>query len=150
MLEIRRLIPEDAARLAEMEKAIFGEEGWTEKDFLETAELSYAYYLVAVEDGVLIGCCGLRNMCGDGNISNVMVVPESRRQGIGEKLLRSLMEETRKIGVHNFTLEVRSRNYAALDLYGKLGFVQEGLRRGFYREPEDDALILWKRGEEGI
>ncbi len=145
MLEINRLRKEDVSELARLEKEIFGENAWSEKDFLDTLDLPYAYYLVIREDGELIASCGLRNMCSDADITNVMVSPSKRRRGIGEWMLKTLMEEARSIGVINYSLEVRSRNIPARRLYEKLGFIEEGIRKDFYTNPRDDALILWNR-----
>ncbi len=144
-LQFSRLSPDDIEEVAALEKETFGHEAWTRKDFIEVLDLPYAYYLIARIDGELAGCCGLRNMCGDGDITNVMVPLRHRRKGIGESMLSELMLRTLPLGVRAFTLEVRSRNYPAISLYEKLGFSQEGLRRGFYEEPADDALIFWKR-----
>ena len=86
-------------------------------------------------------------MCGDADITNVFVRDGYRRRGIAEEMLKKLMEESRGIGARNFTLEVRSSNYAAIRLYEKLGFVSEGVRPGFYDHPKEDALIYWIRND---
>ncbi len=145
MPEFRRLSIEDIPSVSKLEKETFGSEAWSEKDYIEVLGLSYAYYLVAYEGEKLIGSCGLRNMCGDGEITNVMIVPEERKKGIGEKMLLELMSRTREIGVREFTLEVRSQNMPAIGLYKKLGFAEEGVRPNFYTDPADDAIIMWKR-----
>ncbi len=145
MPEFRRLSIEDIQTVSRLEKETFGSEAWTEKDYLEILGLDYAYYLVASEGNEILGSCGLRNMCGDGEITNVMIAPEARRRGIGYEMLCELMKRTEEIGVRNFTLEVRSKNIPAITLYKKLGFTEEGKRPGFYRDPEDDAIIMWKR-----
>ena len=145
MPEFRRINIEDIQSVSSLEKETFGKEAWTEKDYLEVLGLSYAYYLVAYDGDTLLGSCGLRNMCGDGEITNVMIAPEARRKGIAYRMLTELMERTREIGVKNYTLEVRSKNEPAIALYKKLGFIEEGIRPHFYTEPEDDAIIMWKR-----
>ena len=88
--------------------------------------------------------------CGspeDADICNVAVDQTLRRQGIGEQLLLFLMENGKKRGVKNFTLEVRRSNEAAIGLYHKLGFLDEGVRPNFYDSPKEAALILWKKQE---
>ncbi|SKB87822.1 ribosomal-protein-alanine N-acetyltransferase [Lachnospiraceae bacterium] len=145
MPEFRRLSIEDIPSVSKLEKETFGSEAWSEKDYIEVLGLSYAYYLVVYEGEKLIGSCGLRNMCGDGEITNVMIVPNERKKGIGEKMLLELMSRTKEIGVREFTLEVRSQNMPAIGLYKKLGFVEEGMRPKFYTDPSDDAVIMWKR-----
>ncbi|MBQ9551034.1 MAG: ribosomal protein S18-alanine N-acetyltransferase [Lachnospiraceae bacterium] len=145
-LNIRRLKKEDAEELSAVEKEIFGKNAWTKNDFIETTAIDYAYYLVAeAEDKRIIGACGYRDLCGEADITNVCVIPEMRRRGIAEKMLRALMEHGLEQGVRDFTLEVRSENSAAIRLYEKLGFIPEGVRPSFYEDPKDDALIMWKR-----
>lgn len=143
---IRELKKEDARALSEIEREVFGSNAWTEEDFIETTAIDYAYYLLAVKpDGKIAGVCGYRDMCGEADITNVCVIPEMRRLGIAEKLLTSLMEHGLANGVNAFTLEVRAKNTGAIRLYEKLGFKSEGKRPGFYDNPKDDALIMWKR-----
>ena len=143
---IRELRKEDAASLAEIEQAVFGKNAWRQEDFIETLAMEYTYYLVAEdEEGRLIGECGYRDMCVEADITNVCVVSEFRRQGIAERLLKQLMEYGYEKGVADYTLEVRASNAAAIALYEKLGFRSEGVRPGFYDNPKDDAVIMWKR-----
>ncbi len=148
-LVFRELKKEDAPALSGIEKEIFGRNGWSENDFVETTAIDYAYYLVAEmqPEGRIVGVCGYRDMCGEADITNVCVIPEMRRQGIAESLVGSLMEYGLDHGVTDFTLEVRAENTPAIRLYEKLGFVSEGIRPGFYEDPKDDAIIMWKRRE---
>lgn len=118
---------------------------WKPADFLEMISLDYAYYIVAKLDGEVIGCCGVRNMCGDGEITNVVIKKEHRQKGIGEQMLRYLMDTGRDRGIRRYTLEVRESNAPARALYEKLGFVCEGVRKGFYERPAEDGLIYWQR-----
>ena len=144
---IRQMKKEDASELSRLESSVFGSNGWTEKDFVETTAVDYAYYLVAEDTGDkrILGLCGYRDMCGEADVTNVCVLPEMRRRGIAERLLKSLISYGEEHGVADFTLEVRSSNTPAIDLYKKLGFASEGIRPGFYEDPKDDALIMWKR-----
>ena len=84
-------------------------------------------------------------MCGDADITNVMVREDHRRAGIAEEMLKELMERSKEIGARNFTLEVRASNLPAIRLYEKLGFKSEGVRPGFYEHPKEDAVIYWIR-----
>lgn len=147
MLEIRTMREEDLQKAAELEKECFGSEAWKEKDLRDSLSLDYALYLVASEKDQIIAMAGLRNMCGDADITNVAVSSEFRRKGIAVEILKELMKGGEKMGVENYTLEVRAQNTAAISLYEKLGFVREGLRKNFYENPRDDALIMWKRKE---
>ena len=105
---------------------------WSEASFLQMIEKEDTAYFVAQEDGRLLGGCGLLFIAGEGNITNVVVVPEARRRGVAT-------------GLSAYTLEVRVSNEAAISLYEKLGFVSEGIRPNFYEKPVEDAVIMWKR-----
>ena len=143
---------DDCEKAAELEGEIFGGDAWSADDFRESLCCDYAAYVVArdTEKDRMIACAGVRNMCGDGDITNVLVDSEYREHGIAEHLLRYLMQEGEAIGVRNFTLEVRKSNTPAIKLYEKLGFVSEGIRPGFYDGPKEDAVIFWKRKEKSV
>ena len=145
-IDIRRLCEKDLDRVTELEKEAFGTEAWTKKDFLDTLKLDYAYYIVACEKELIIGSSGLRISCGEADITNVVVSAGMRKKGVAEFMLRELMRRgSNELGVTAFTLEVRAKNIPAIKLYEKLGFVTEGIRKNFYTDPVDDALIMWKR-----
>ena len=118
---------------------------WHRESFLEMIQNPNACYLVGLVEGEAVASCGLRNIVGDGEITNVVTQGSMRGQGIGKQMLLKLLEEGRKMGVEAFTLEVRKSNYTAIGLYEKLGFVTEGVRKNFYEDPTEDALIMWKR-----
>ncbi len=139
---------EDLYEAVMLEKECFGTEAWSEKAFADSLALDYAIYLVASEKDHIIGMAGLRNICGDADITNVAVRSEFRRQGVAEKILIELMRQGMETGVINYTLEVRSKNIPALKLYEKLGFESEGIRKNFYENPQDDAVIMWKRKDK--
>lgn len=145
MAEFRRMRIDDVHAAAELEAEAFGKEAWKEKDFVETLGLDYALYVVAFENEQLAGICGLRNLCGDADITNVAVSDCHRRKGIARAMLKFLMEESETLGVQQFTLEVRAGNTPAIKLYEGLGFVTEGVRKNFYTDPVEDALIMWNR-----
>ena len=93
----------------------------------------------------LVGNCGVRNIVGEGEITNVAVDVDYRGQGIAQRLMKALLARGTEMGITAFTLEVRNGNEPAVRLYESLGFVQEGLRRNFYENPKEDARIYWKR-----
>ena len=118
---------------------------WHRESFLEMIENENACYLVGIVNDTVVASCGLRNIVGDGEITNVVTAANMRGNGMAEKMLLKLMEQGIQMGVEAFTLEVRKSNEAAIHLYEKLGFVTEGIRKNFYEEPIEDALIMWKR-----
>ncbi len=144
MIAIVEMTEEDVEEVSRIEEETFSMP-WSRDAFLEMITCEYAFYMVAKENGRILGTCGIRNMCGDGEITNVAVRKSDRGRGVGELLVRTCMEESKRIGVHSYTLEVRESNQAAICLYTKLGFVAEGIRPDFYDHPKEDALIMWKR-----
>lgn len=144
MITIEEMKKEDVGAVSRIEERTFSMP-WSEKDFLEMVENENALYLVAKEDGVPIGCCGVRNILGEGNITNVVIDAPYRGRKISTDMLLELLRRGKQMGIEAFTLEVRRSNEAAIHLYEKAGFVTEGVRRGFYEKPREDALIMWKR-----
>lgn len=140
----RRMTSEDVPFISKLEEETFSMP-WSAKDFLEMISKEDARYYVAERDGQLLGGCGVIMIAGEGNITNVVIAPEARNQGIGTGMLRHLMKEGTREGLEAFTLEVRVSNAAAIHVYEKLGFVSEGIRPGFYEKPTEDAMIFWKR-----
>lgn len=144
MVEIRKMRREDAEAASEIEREAFSMP-WQAKDFLEMVEAEYAHYYAAIQEGRLVGCCGLRNIAGEGEITNVVVAEAARGKGIGRRLMEHMLAQAEEMGISACTLEVRVSNRAAISLYEKLGFKGEGVRPGFYEKPVEDALIMWKR-----
>lgn len=141
---VRRMKEADLAGVLFVERACFSDP-WSEKVYRETLALPYAFYYVAEEEGRIVGTAGLQVIAGEGEISNVAVLPEMRRRGTAAAILDRLLAEAEASGVTDFTLEVRAGNRPAIALYEGFGFREEGRRHGFYEHPKEDALILWKR-----
>lgn len=144
MIVYRRMKPEDVPFISRLEEETFSMP-WSAESFLQMIEREDNEYFVAEEDGHLLGGCGLLLIAGEGNITNVAVIPEARRRGVASGLLTYLMAEGDRAGLTAYTLEVRVSNAAAIGLYEKLGFVSEGIRPNFYEKPTEDAVIMWKR-----
>lgn len=144
MVQYRRLRKEDISAVSRLEKETFSMP-WPAESFLRMLEKEDTAYFVAEEEGRILGGCGLLLIAGEGNITNVAVLPEARRRGVATGLLTYLMSEGDRAGLTAYTLEVRVSNEAAIALYEKLGFVSEGIRPNFYEKPREDAMIMWKR-----
>lgn len=144
MIEYRKMRKEDVPFISRLEEETFTMP-WSAASFLRMIEQEDTAYFVAEENGHIIGGCGLFLIAGEGNITNVVVVPEARRRGVATGLLTYLMAEGDRAGLTAYTLEVRVSNAAAIGLYEKLGFVSEGVRPHFYEKPKEDAVIMWKR-----
>lgn len=146
MITIREMDLADVDRVCVLEEMAFSMP-WHKESFIEMIENKDALYLVAedAQTGV-IGCCGMRSIVGEGDISNVVVHPDFRGRGVAYQMLTELLSRgERDFEIKEFTLEVRYSNMGAIRLYEKLGFVSEGVRKNFYEEPVEDALIMWKR-----
>lgn len=146
---IRRMTAEDIEQVLEVERASF-HDPWSKEVFNATLLLPYAYYYVAEiqtpDAGTrIIGECGVRDIVGEGEITNVAVHPDFRGLGIAARMFGTLIEESLLRGMTAFTLEVRAGNQPAIALYRRFGFRTEGVRTGFYENPVEDALIMWRR-----
>ncbi|MDO5574715.1 MAG: ribosomal protein S18-alanine N-acetyltransferase [bacterium] len=144
MVEYREIRESDLDAVCRLEEDTFSMP-WHRQDFADMIEQDHLLYIVAVFDNIIVGGCGLRDIVGEGEITNVAVAKACRNQGIGTDLLAHVLQRGCEMGITAFTLEVRKSNLAAIHLYEKLGFVTEGLRKNFYEKPCEDALIMWKR-----
>jgi ribosomal-protein-alanine N-acetyltransferase len=108
-------------------------------------------FLVRTGDCRVAGFCAFWLVFDEVHINNVAMRPQFRAQGIGTALLQHVFAEARRLGARRATLEVRASNTRARRLYERLGFYVAGVRRNYYTQPVEDALILWRddRGPEG-
>ena len=142
-MTIERMKEGHVAAVAELEKLCFADP-WSEKSIASELNNPLALWLVAVEDGSLCGYIGSQSVMGESDMMNVAVHPDHRRKGVGEMLVLALCEALSKENA-SLALEVRASNAPAIALYEKLGFAQVGLRKNYYRNPKEDALILKKK-----
>ncbi|HCU08690.1 MAG TPA: ribosomal-protein-alanine N-acetyltransferase [Clostridiales bacterium] len=145
----RRGVPEDAAAIAELEILCFSSP-WS-RDALEKelTENPVARYFIGEAEGRTVAYAGLWLVVDQGHIINVAVHPAFRRQGLGKALIREMLRQTDQEGVTAYTLEVRLSNAAALALYQGFDFYVAGIRKNYYEEPVEDALILWRGSPDG-
>ncbi len=141
-MDIRRMTEEDLAEVIAIEQESFSDP-WGVEDFRSSLLDEKNGYLVAVVDDQIAGYCGCWGIAGEGDIYNVAVKKEFRRQHIGDKLLKTLIQQSVERGITSFTLEVRVSNEAAISLYRSLGFESAGIRKDFYTKPKEDAVIMW-------
>ena len=131
------------AQVAALEKICFSDP-WSENSVASELKNPLSCWLVAEEDGEVAGYVGSQTVMDESDMMNVAVRPDYRRKGIAEKLVMELVEALKKRDSRCLTLEVRASNEPARALYEKLGFEQVGLRKNYYRNPREDALILRK------
>ncbi|WP_294180075.1 ribosomal protein S18-alanine N-acetyltransferase [uncultured Clostridium sp.] len=103
-----------------------------------------AKYVVAKKCDILMGYAGMWHILDEGHITNIAVHPEYRGIGVGSLLLDALIEICRIESINSMTLEVRKSNIIAQNLYKKYGFIEEGIRRFYYANNKEDAIIMWK------
>ncbi len=139
---IRAMEMRDIEAVAILEAENFSEP-WSANSFIEEIRKETSLYIVAYEGETLVGICGLVTSFDEGEVLNVSVAKEYRKQGIAYQMLQHLLNEGESKGIKHFTLEVREGNVPARTLYEKLGFVCEGIRPNFYRNPAENAAIYW-------
>ena len=143
-INIRLMELEDIDQVHEIENLSFAIP-WSLDSFKAEMENPMALYLVAEVGGRIAGYAGLWQIIDEGHITNVAVHPGFQGMGIGEKLMKELIEESKKRCLSSMTLEVRINNLPAINLYKKLDFDIEGLRKGYYTDTNEDGLIMWLR-----
>lgn len=117
---------------------------WSKISFLKELENPSARYLVAEIKGRIIGYGGYWSILNEGHITNIAVHPDYRGQGIGSALLTAMINLAQREGIDAMTLEVRISNRIAQSVYLKHGFTVVGVRKKYYQDNGEDALIMWK------
>lgn len=141
MLEIVKMKKEHISQIAALEKECF-KNPWSENMLISELESKIAHYFVAQNEGCVLGYIGMYVTADIANITNVAVKKENRRCGIAGSLLKTLINEAKEQKLCFVTLEVRAGNSPAIALYTQMGFKEEGRRKGYYRDNNEDALIM--------
>ena len=143
-MKIRFMTEADLEQAAAIEAACF-REPWSFDLLSSGFENKWNLYLAAEKDGRLAGYGAVCVIAGEGEIQRIAVLEEFRRQGLGRKLLDAMVAAARNRGARAMTLEVRESNEPAIKLYFSAGFRTEAQRKDYYRNPREDALIMWNR-----
>ena len=143
---IRPMVEADLPRVFEVELACFSDP-WTLQGFKDSLKEASAYLMVVeTEEKDIVGYACLYLVMDEGEIVNVAVDPKYRQKGYGAKVVKELILLGQRLGAERFFLEVRKGNVAGRALYEGLGFVECGIRKGFYENPKEDAvLMLWEK-----
>jgi [ribosomal protein S18]-alanine N-acetyltransferase len=144
-LELRRLELRDLAQIEEIERVSYPTP-WSRSMFASELSKPSSLCLGAFdsETGTLIGYLVISRYVDAWHVMNIAVRPDHRRQGIASQLMNRLFELTAGGSRRGYTLEVRVSNTGAIKLYEQLGFRPRGIRRGYYTDNREDALIMWK------
>ncbi len=140
-MEIRRANPNDVSGIEEIEALSFGDP-WLGKDVLSYICSEDGMCFIAAEDGRPIAYIIGRIIAPEGEIYRIATHPERRGRGVAYRLLSYAMKTERGRGLETVFLEVRSKNAAARALYEAYGFEVVGHRKGYYKDPDDDAVIM--------
>lgn len=130
-------------QIAELEKLCF-HDPWSENSITSELDNKLSCWLVALDKDQVVGYVGSQTVLGETDMMNIAIHPDYRKQGIASALINALIETLKERGSHSLMLEVRSSNEPAKSLYFKIGFESVGIRRNYYRNPKEDALILRK------
>lgn len=118
---------------------------WSKTSYIQELSNPIAKYLVAKVDNNIIGFAGTWIILDEAHITNIAVHPNCRKQGIASKLVEELINYCKNKNCTSFTLEVRSSNIAAQNLYKKYGFSEAGIRKAYYEDNKEDAILMWLR-----
>lgn len=144
MLALRRLETSDLDAIEAIERVAYPAP-WSRSMFVSELTKQTARSLGAFgPDGKLLGYMILSRYVDAWHVMNVAVHPDHRRQGVATALLTRMFEETTGEEVRGYTLEVRVSNSGAVQLYERFGFEVQGVRKGYYLDNREDALIMWK------
>lgn len=143
MILVRDMKLSDTETASDIEKQIFSLP-WSKQAFEDSVKREDTIFLVAENEGTVIGYIGMYMCCGEGEITNVAVSEDARRKGVGELLVTNMIDRANAHDVTSIFLEVRVSNENAIHLYEKTGFEKCGLRKGFYDFPKEDAYIMVK------
>ncbi|PGT80374.1 ribosomal-protein-alanine N-acetyltransferase [Bacillus sp. AFS040349] len=140
---IRKMVREDIEEVYQIECQSFSAPWTKESLYYELEQNLFAKYLVVELDGKVVGYCGLWVIMDDAQITNIAVHPEYRGRNIGEALLRFTIQLSREMNAKRLSLEVRVSNHIAQSLYKKVGFLPGGIRKRYYTDNQEDALVMW-------
>lgn len=138
---IREMLEKDLPEVLMLEQQIFSKP-WSMESFRSAFDREDTIYLVAEKAGRVSAYLGIWLGPEEGDLCNIAVSPEYRKQGIACQLMETAFEQCRQKKINRILLEVRLSNEAAKQLYHKFAFVELGIRRGYYSEPIEDALIM--------
>lgn len=143
---LREMLVEDLDQVMEIEKDLF-HVPWTREGYFTFLTKENTMFLVVEEKEQILGYCGLLMVLDEGDVTNVAVRRDRQREGIGNFLMESMIRLAKEQGIIKIHLEVRQSNDTAIRLYERLGFTRDGIRRNYYENPVENAILM-TRGPE--
>lgn len=148
LVTFRKMTIYDVNEVYEIEKQSFTL-AWTKEAFeQEMLKNEFAYYVLAETQEGVVGYCGMWLVMDEAHITNIAISPKERGKKFGEALMREAIKTAKAQGAKLMTLEARVSNIAALNLYKKLGFKNGGIRKGYYTDNQEDAIVMWVNFDE--
>lgn len=144
---LREMLVDDLDKVMEIEEAV-SKVPWTKEGFFSFLTRKDVMFLVVEEKEKILGYCGMMMVLDEGDILNVVVRKERQREGIGNFLMQSLLRLAGDLGIQMIHLEVRKGNETAIRLYERLGFKRDGIRKNYYTDPVEDAILMTKNKVE--
>ena len=142
MFRLAPLTPEYIPAIVEIEVVVNGAP-WSEQAFHNELTNGQSIFRVALENGAVVGYGGIWMCIDEAHVTTLATHPDHRRKGVGRRLMVDLLQESKKLGMACSTLEVRKSNEAAIKLYEKLGYQSVSVRKGYYPDNKEDAVIMW-------
>lgn len=146
-MTINPMKEDHVAQVAALERQCFADP-WSEGSIASELCNPLSLWLIAEEDGIVCGYVGSQTVLDETDMMNIAVRPDRRRRGIAAALISELVRLLKARGSYILRLEVRQSNAPAIALYETMGFTQLGLRKNYYRNPKENALILGKEWEK--
>ena len=145
---VRQAVADDMEDIYEIEHLCFPDPWSRDALLYELTENPRAFFIVAELEGQVVGYAGLWWIGDEGHVTNVAVRPGFRNRHIGQAIVSVMIDFTSGEGILHHTLEVRRSNEPAIRLYEKFGFRQEGVRKGYYLNNGEDAIIMWRHSDD--
>lgn len=136
------------ADVAALEKLVHSSP-WSEQAFRNELNNEPGVFIVAEENGRVVAYAGMWLIVDEAHVINIAVAPDRRREGLGKRLMIELLARAQERGATCSTLEVRASNQSAIQLYEGLGYVSSGVRKRYYPDNREDAVVMWLYNLQG-
>ncbi len=146
---VERMKPEHVSSVQAIEQKT-NPSPWSENTFRNEIANRDAEYFIIKDGDVIVGFAGYWKVIDEAHITTIAVEPDRQAAGLGRKLMESLLDHARQAGIACVTLEVRAGNRRAIALYEKLGFVACGVRKRYYADTKEDAVVMWLHDLQGV
>lgn len=141
--KIRKMTHDDIDTILQIEEKCYGAHHWSRDSFLTELSNKISTYQCILHNNKCVGYIGFWKIIDEAHITNISIHPDFQNKKLAHKLILSMINECYKEKIKYITLEVRVSNERAIHLYEKFGFKSLGLRKKYYQDNNEDALIMW-------